>query len=117
MRAATLVLQRAGKRFDTRPRARVAQALNAIDGSVAGAEPEAANALIGEALATVKLESDPRIVNMVRLQAEEEQLSGGNLHKLMVERYAEDYAGFVARYVDRAPAPARRRGLFGIGRS
>lgn len=118
MRAATLVLQRAGRKFDTRPRARVASALAAIEAEAASLGADAANALIVETLARVKLKVDPRIANMIRLQAEEERLSGGSLHRLLVERYAEDYAGFVSRYVDRTPSrPAQRPALFGARRS
>ncbi len=98
MRAATLVFNRARKSLDTRPDGPVALALSGAEADIADASETEANAMIERVFTDCGLKAGDRLVNMIRLHFEEERAPSGFLQKLLMERFAPDYAAFLARY-------------------
>lgn len=101
MRAATLILQRAGVRIPTPPRGRPAQLLTAIEAEVAAAGAEAGADLIRRTLGRVRIQIDVELARTV-FDAFMEERSEHPSQAGPRARFAPDYAAFLASY---APAP------------
>lgn len=106
MRAILLVLNRAGEKIDYRLRREIGAVAHAAEPMIGTTDEKAASDVISQALASVSISLEPRMVNMIRAQFDEERQSDGALNRLLTARFAPDYETFVARYAPPVLAPA-----------
>lgn len=111
MRAATLVLRRAGVHVPNALAGRPARVFGALDATIGAAEAEAAVAMIRGALDAARLPADETLAWLIHAQYLEERAPDGRLQALLKDRFAQDYASFRAAYAAEAGAVRPRSGL------
>lgn len=98
MRAAATSFERFGMTLQGARKARIARALAAIEDDLPDLPATEANALLRRTLGPFGLRLPAGGGNLIRRQLDEERRKPGSLHRLLVERFADDYAAFRERY-------------------